>query len=246
MVCLRTLVVWPLAFVLLSGAASFGVAQEAEDDGLRKGTMVDEEVATPSTVPPRITIGDDQEDLVVRRRRVAVDPYAQQGIDLGAFRLLPSLEISAVAASNPGRQTDNPDGDVALKLKPTLRLESDWSRHSLTGTASVDAERFADNEDLKSSNAELSAALRLDVYHTTRADIDGSYTLTSTGGGSSGVPLTAIGKRLDSVVRAGSGVTHDFGGIDGTLRLDLRTAVSVTLSLQVAAKKTIPTATLQN
>ncbi len=219
MVSKRTFVVGPMALLLLSGAALHGHAQEAEETGLRRTVGVEDEVVPPS-VPAmnRISIGDDEEP-VARRRNIVEDAYAQQGVRAGALRLLPSLEIGSVVASNANRQPDKNDGDVALRVKPSLRWESDWSRHQFTGTASMDAEKFLGNDDLQSLNGELLGALRLDIRRTTHADIDAAYTLTSTGVGSSGVPATAKGKRIDQVIKTTAGVTHDLGGIEAGLRL---------------------------
>jgi hypothetical protein len=219
MCVLRSLMVWPLAVVLLSGAASVALAQQAEDQGLRTDTLVeDEPVATTVPEASRITIGDDN-DVVVRRRRSSVDPYAQQGIDTGAFLLLPSLEVSSVVSSNAARSSSKADGDVGLRLRPSLRWESEWSRHSFSGSASANAERFLKKEDLKTVGADVSAAARIDIRRTTRADLTAQYSLTSTGTENSGVPATAKGKRLDQNFGAGAGVTHDFGGVDGGVRL---------------------------
>jgi hypothetical protein len=206
-----------MAVMLLSGAASLAMAQEADD--LRTDTLVEDDV--PSAPPPAITIGDDDE-VVVRRPRSGVDPYAQQGIDTGAFLLLPSLEVSSFVTSNAARSGTNADGDVALRLRPSLRWESQWSRHSFSGDASVNTERFLDNDDLKTVGADVSAAARVDIRRTTRADFTAGYSLTSTGTEDSGVPATASGKRLDQTLRASAGVTHDFGGVDGGLRLGLQ------------------------
>jgi hypothetical protein len=228
MCVLRSLLVWPLAVVLLSGAASFGIAQEAEDNGLRSDTLYEDETV-PKAVP-QITIGDDEE-VVTRRPRRIVDPYAQQGVDTGAFLLFPSLEISSVVTSNAARSSTNSDADVALRLRPSVRWESEWSRHSFTGAASVNAERYLDNADLKTIGADLSAAGRIDIRRTTRADLTAQYVLTSTGTENSGVPATASGKRLDQTLEAGAGVTHDFGGLEGTLRLGVARSVFGDLDL---------------
>jgi hypothetical protein len=216
----RSCVVWPLAVLLLTGAAPVAMAQEAVDDGLRSNTLVDDEpVSTAIPEASRITIGDD-EDIAVRRRRDD-DAFAAQGIDAGAFLLFPTLEIGSVVTSNAARSSIENDGDVALRLRPAVRWESQWSRHSFTGAASVNAERYLDNSDLKTVGADFSAAGRIDIRRTTRADVSAGYTLTSTGTENSGVPDTASGKRLDQQLTASAGVTHDLGGHDGSLRLGL-------------------------
>ena len=119
--------------------------------------------------------------LCCAARAVASIPMQQQGIDSGAFRLLPSLEISSVVTSNAARSSTKADADVALGLRPSLRWESEWSRHSFSGAASVNAQRYLDNEELNAVGADLSAAARIDIRRTTRADLTAQYSLTSTG-----------------------------------------------------------------
>ncbi len=214
---LRTL--WIAA--LLCGASSMSLAQQV-DNGLRLETTMDDVVLPPP--PPkyaRITIGDDDPLVTRRARKKAENPYAAQGVRTGAFLLYPSLEIGSVAASNVRHATSHPKADIGLRLRPTLRFESDWSRHSLTGSASFDGEQFLDNNDIKSGNGSVQAALRLDIRRTTKADIDWNYSATSTGLNSNELPLTATGSRLDQSFGAAAAITHDFGGVEGRLRLGL-------------------------
>jgi hypothetical protein len=109
--------------------------------------------------------------------------------------------------------------DAAIRLRPSLRIESDWVRHNLTGSASFEAEQFVDNKDIRTLAGEIQGALRLNIRHTTRADLDASYSATSTELGSSQLPATATGARLDHVIATNAAVTHDFGGLEGRLRL---------------------------
>jgi hypothetical protein len=215
MKCVAKSVMWLSAVVLLCGVASIAYAQTADDD-LRLETDTDEDVVLPP--PPRITIGDDFEEPV-RRRRSTVDAYAPTGIPAGAFRLYPTLEMGAVVSSNVRRVATDAKVDVGLRLRPQLRFESDWSRHRLTGSASFEGEQFLDNTDIKTLAGGLQGALRLDIRRTTQADLDWSYTATSTELGNSQLPATATGARLDHVIAANTAVTHDFGGLEGRLRL---------------------------
>ncbi len=196
-------------------------AQSVEDDLRLETETTDDEVVLPPPPPisqSRITIGDDSEEPV-RRRRSTVDPYAPIGIPAGAFRLYPTLEIGSVVSSNVRRVPTGNQADAAIRLRPSLRIESDWVRHSLTGSASFEAEQFVDNKDIRTLAGGIQGALRLDIRHTTRADLDASYSATSTELGSSQLPATATGARLDHVIATNAAVTHDFGGLEGRLRL---------------------------
>jgi hypothetical protein len=209
----------PLALacaVLLCGTAQLAFAQSADDDlRLDTDTVVDE---PPAPAPQPITIGDDAPEPP-RRRAEAQDPYAAPGLRNGAFLLFPSLELSTVVSSNPRNATSGANADIGLFVTPSLRLESDWVRHGFTADASVTAEQFIENEDIKSIAGDVGAALRLDIRRTTTADVGFGYSATSTGLESSELPATATGNRLDHVISANAGITHDFGGLEGQLRL---------------------------
>jgi hypothetical protein len=207
---------------LLSGAASTAFAQEA-DDGLRLETDVnDTDIVVPPPLSPlsRITIGDDEEP-VVRKRKSKDNPYAAQGVRAGAFLLYPSLEIGSVITSNVRNTTTKAKADIGLRLRPQLRFESDWSRHKMTGAMALEGEQFIGNKDIKSRGGNIEAALRLDVRRTTTADIDWNYSATSTGLESNELPATATGSRLDQNFGVNAAVTHDFGSVEGRLRIGL-------------------------
>lgn len=206
---------------LLCGAASAVGAQEA-DTGLRLETGdEDPDLVLPPPPPAsaRITIGDDDQEPGVRKRKTTVDAYAAPGLRTGAFVLYPTLEIGSVVSSNVRRSSAKSVADVGLRLKSQLRFESDWVRHSLTGSASLNAEQFLDNTDIKSRGGDLNAKLRLDIRRTTTADFDTSYSATSVGLENSQIPAAATGARLDQSFGASAGITHDFGGLEGKLRL---------------------------
>jgi hypothetical protein len=213
-------VVGVLAATLMCGAATFAMAQEAAED-LRLETDVSAEDLVEADPPPAaspITIGDD-DTLPRARRRTTDDPYAAQGIRNGAFLLFPSLEIGTEVASNPRRIPKTTDVDVNVLVRPSLRFESDWVRHSLTGSASLDAQSFVDDTDLRSVAGRAESVLRLDVRRTTTADLGWDYEATSTEAGDTGLPAAAESSRLDHALGGNAAVTHDFGGLEGRLRL---------------------------
>jgi hypothetical protein len=58
------------------------------------------------------------------------DPYAALGIRAGSFILLPSLDFSGAASTNPEHVPGPPAAYVVAA--PELIVRSDWERHSLT------------------------------------------------------------------------------------------------------------------
>jgi hypothetical protein len=209
-----------LALALVAGTVAAGHAQEADEVAdLRLETSSDEDLLQPE---PQRQVEDrlpEEEAPALRRRRETVDPYAAQGLSAGAFRLFPSLELSSELSTNPRRSLPRSGVDLGLRLRPELRFESDWVRHSLTGSVAIEAETFLENEDLRSVAGNLEAGLRLDVRRTTTADITWSYDATSTAIGDSELPATATGSRLDHQLAGSVAVTHDFGSLEGRFRL---------------------------
>jgi hypothetical protein len=202
--------------VLMFGTAQLAMAQSADDD-LRLETDAaaeDPAVAVPQPIP----IGDDVPERP-RRAVTAEDPYAAPGLRSGAFLLFPAIETSAVVASNPRNATSGANADIGITVRPSLRLESNWVRHSLTADASLEAEQFIENADIKSLAGDVGGEFRLDIRRTTTATFGLNYAATSTGLESDELPTTATGNRLDQVLDANAAVTHDFGGLEGRLRL---------------------------
>jgi hypothetical protein len=59
------------------------------------------------------------------------DPYAALGIRAGSFILLPSIDFSGAASTNPEHVPGGPPAAYVVAA-PALTVRSDWERHSLT------------------------------------------------------------------------------------------------------------------
>lgn len=203
--------------LLFAGSASSTMAQEVPDLRLDTTTGLDDDVV-PLPPPPAIAKVPEAPPVAPRRKVAAGDAFEPAGLDLGGFRLYPTLELGTAATSNVASSPTNRKADVGLRVKPGLRLESDWSRHQFTASGSAELLEYLDNSKLSTSNGSAQAALRLDVRHTTHADFDASYTLASTGAENSEVPDTAVGDRRDQTIGASAAITHDLGGVELRLR----------------------------
>lgn len=221
--CLRSSysLMWSLSAALLMGAAMPLHAQDVPD--LRLGNDDPDTIAVEEAVAPPVKISTGAEDVAtpVKRRKAESDPYAAPGVDMGAFRLFPSIEIGGVATSNVSRVPSGKTSDIGLRLRPELKIESDWVRHQLTANASFEALRYNDKSDLSTTEGSADALLKLDVRHTTSADLAVKYDASSTGLENREIPATAKGTRLDQTLTVSTAVTHDFGGIDGQVKLGL-------------------------
>lgn len=213
----------PLVALCLFLSSIPGRAQEADDlrldsDGTDDTAAIYDDLPPPPP-PPRLRVPDREPPA--RRRRETTDPFAPQGIHTGAFMLYPQLEIGTMATSNAGGSSSDPEADVALRLKPALRIESNWSRHQFTATGSAEMLRYLDHEELAGNAATVDANLRLDVRESLQANLDFGYNLTSSSSSDSEVPDSATSSRIDHGLRAGVALARTGGLIEGRIRAGL-------------------------
>ncbi|MFO1032910.1 MAG: outer membrane beta-barrel protein [Hyphomicrobiales bacterium] len=204
---------------LLVLALSLAVSARAQEvDDLRLAASQDNGDDTMVDAPPPppaelATISSADDPVPTKRKRTAaLRPYDPTGLRLGAFTLLPTLEVNAVADSNVARASSGAKQDVGIGLKPGFALQSNWQRHELTAKASAEMLHYLDNSDLSSKAANALVHLRLDARRDLTADLETSYALTSEGASDSEVPDTAIGNRTTQTFGGSLAVTHD-GGI---------------------------------
>ena len=176
-----------------------------------------------SVLPLRPAIDDAsgeaaEPEAAPRRQQVADNPYEPVGIGSGGLRLYPSLTIGGVTTSNVGRSASKAEADTGLNLRPVLRVESDWVRHSLTANASGDFDFYTGRNDLNSRDINMSQQLRLDIRRGTTGDIESSYVLSQSGLEDSNVPATAIGYQTEHTLQSAGAVTHDFGPVETRVR----------------------------
>jgi hypothetical protein len=88
--------------------------------------------------------------------------YDSKGIPLGGFRLFPTLDLAASYDDNVFR-LDTPQSDYYFTISPTLRLQSQWGRHSLElycGSSTYEYSKFS-GENL--TDWKVGADGRLDI-----------------------------------------------------------------------------------
>ena len=214
-----------LSVCLVAGVCGSATPVRSETVDLLRPAIVDEEAQTESVkapaVVPSLTITTQEEQVAIKAPRQVTDPYAAQGVKLGGMTLYPSLEAGTLYTSNVAKASTGAHSDIGLRLRPSLRFESDWVRHSWTGNASGDFIAYLKNKDLDSTQANVSSKFRLDIRHATRAEFEASYALAQLGAENSEVPDTAIGNRTDHTLRASVAIIHDFGGLEGRVKLGI-------------------------
>jgi hypothetical protein len=200
----------------LCGTAGHAAAQTAES---LKPTVVDDAV---EPLLPRLTIlPEDDVVLPSVKRRVKPNPFAPLGLRQGGITYFPSLGVGGVVTSNGAQVSSNPKAAVGLHLRPAIRFESDWVRHSWDGQADGDFIRYLGSTAIDTMQADASSRFRLDIHHDLRADFDASYRLSQDGASNSEVPNTAIGDRTDHTLNASAAITREFGAFDGRLKLGI-------------------------
>jgi hypothetical protein len=205
-------------------AGFYGAAATAHGESvdlLRPAIAEDEIPAEEPAVIPSLTIAPEEEQAPLKAIRPTLDPYAAPGLKLGGMVLYPQLETATVYTSNVGSSATDAKSDVGLSLRPSLRFESDWVRHSWTGQAAGDFVAYLENEDYDSMEIDAGSALRLDIRHTTRAEFEAIYVLGQESSADSEVPDTAIGNRTDHVLAANAAIIHDFGGLEGRAKVGI-------------------------
>jgi hypothetical protein len=93
----------------------------------------------------------------------AQDPFEPLGIRARAFLIYPSLTASGTYDDNVFATKNDTEDDFVFTLRPEVRAESQWSRHSLAASAFGEFGFYAEEDD--SNYEDFGGALdgRLDV-----------------------------------------------------------------------------------
>ncbi len=203
-----------LVTTLSIGVPTVALAQSADETDVGLVTdIIDTETETDEGLAPQrpadpITIGDDEADRVVRRRRVDENPYDPLGLRIGTFTVFPVLEIGAGVSIKNSKATGT-DASALLRLRPSFRAVSDWSRHQLTLTGETRLDYETGSNAALATEGGLGGALRLDVRRGTSLDLEANYTASK-----ADTADAALEHNLTSSVA----LTHDLGGIETRLR----------------------------
>jgi hypothetical protein len=154
-----------------------------------------------------------------RRRRVSADDeYEALGIIAGGLTVLPALRAGIVASDNPDLSSSDRKGDIGARLRPSLRIASDWIRHEFTFEGSGDLIYYDERSENDSIDAGARARLRLDVLRSTSLALEADYSRTEESGADSEVPDTAIGNRVDQSFGGDAALTHHYGPLSAALK----------------------------
>lgn len=89
--------------------------------------------------------------------------YAPLGIRLGGFTAFPQIAVNSAYNSNIYYSDTNEVSDVTISVKPEIRLNSNWGRHSLSFLGNYGYNGYVDNSDNSFSEFKAQASGRLDI-----------------------------------------------------------------------------------
>ncbi|WP_245447068.1 outer membrane beta-barrel protein [Methylobacterium sp. 17Sr1-1] len=154
---------------------------------------------------------------LLRRRTIdPLDPYGPLGIRLGSLTLFPALQQSVGYDSNPDRSIVR-RGSMALRSQGELRVESDWSSHSLTGEARFGYFTYPDNRNANRPDGDGAMRLRLDVARDTKVDVEGRYAISTQRAGSPDLNAQVRDRPLVAAYGGTVGVTQNFNRLQVTV-----------------------------
>lgn len=183
-------------------------------------------VFSPDATPPRIapppTVAAIPTLPILPRPRPDNDPFAPTGIGVGNLRLRPFVESGIGYDSNPNRITSPQRGSAFWRGDAGVAVQSDWSRHSLSGSLRGGYYDFFSVPSANRPDGAGAIAGRIDVTRDTAIDVGGSFALDTLRAGSPELialgTATATGRPLVWTIGGYGGVTQHFNRLELSLR----------------------------
>ncbi|MPZ10895.1 MAG: outer membrane beta-barrel protein [Kiloniellaceae bacterium] len=133
--------------------------------------------AAAAVVPAQAQEGEEPV-AVFNRPREGLDP---KGLDLGAFRLFPSLTVSETYDDNIFADEDGKEADFITSITGGAQLRSEWTRHDLTFDTRVRHQKFLDNDEQDRTEYFLRPTMKFDLGGRDRAVISAEHSRRAIG-----------------------------------------------------------------
>ncbi|MCB1519255.1 MAG: outer membrane beta-barrel protein [Hyphomicrobiaceae bacterium] len=172
----------------------------------------------PAGYDPLLFQIEDIDPLSDRRtRRLArFEPYDPVGIRIGSFVMFPEIEIGGSGYSNVLR-SQNPQSDVAIDVRPTVRVVSDWNRHALEFSVASTLSFYNEFDSENDRAYRLEARGRVDI--TSRTNVQAFAAREYSQESRSAIDANAAGERADLTLHRGGGtISHRFNRLTLQLR----------------------------
>lgn len=141
-----------------------------------------------------------------RKARAPADPYAPTGIGSNVLRVYPSLTVGGIYSSNVTNAHSNPKAALGLALRPSIKLETDWLRHSLTAGLDGDFETYSTGGGSDTRTLDVFQRLRLDVRRHTTATLYTDYLQDR----------SSVSDPVEHTLTGSLAVAQDFGPVTAT------------------------------
>ena len=101
--------------------------------------------------------------------------FAPVGIRMGAFDLMPGLDVTEAYSDNIFRTQTAKKDDFITTISPQVQLKSDWARHELDFLASADVLKYANHDTENHENLNFAGDGRVDITKDMNAYAGASY-----------------------------------------------------------------------
>jgi hypothetical protein len=160
---------------------------------------------------------DKNTDVLSRPR----PEFDARGVRLGSFMLFPSLSAGVAYHDNVFNRADGavpgPVEDFLFTLSPTLKLNSNWSRHALNLFAESKSYFYQDFSNEDRTDWKVGGDVRLDIFGGTSLTVDGLYEEVTEPRGTDPSSIALIDSTEYSHWRAGATLNHVSGRFRGSL-----------------------------
>ena len=183
--------------------------------------------AVPPGAPPVPNIGPIRKKPPKRKAHVeSEDPYAPLGIRVGAFDVFPAVDVLGGYDTNPG-QAQNGKAAWLYTVKPELRVQSDWSRHSFKANLNGSYTGYSPDQTPTLSRPYFNGITesRIDVTHDTRIETQSRALVSTDNPGSPNLQAGLSELPIYTTLGSTLGIAQRFSRLDLSLKGDFdRTA----------------------
>lgn len=135
-------------------------------------------MAAAAAVPAHAQEEGTEPVAVFDRPREGLDP---KGLDLGGFRLFPSVRVDETYDDNIFADEDGEEADFITSITGGALLRSDWTRHDFIFDARVRHEKFLDNGSQDRTEYFLRPTMQLDLGQRDTATITAEHSRQTVG-----------------------------------------------------------------
>jgi hypothetical protein len=185
-------------------------------------TTTDPDVPDPTTLVPPPTVAVIPTLPQPKRPKPDPDPFAPLGVDVGSLRLFPFVETGIGYDSNPNRLSSDVKGSIYNRTDGGLKLESEWSRNSLTADLHGGYSDYFQFHAADRPDASALIVGRVDVTRDTQISSETRFSLSTQQPGSPQIALPGAvfitNRPIITTYGETLGLTQNFNRLQVSLR----------------------------